>query len=177
LHLYLKECKQQNVTDLVRVCEECYPASEVEAAGIRMHVSRPPSRTESPRTARPALRSIQPLVPDLGMYPVDRPYVVADNTTTPTGDQVRGRGLASEGRDRPLARAGGRGLHQAQGPAGLTATHHRCALRRRCVCTSWPLPLPCPPYTRPFTRSERVGSGAPSCRACLVVLLFSPPPR
>lgn len=37
LNLYIKECKKHGVTDLVRICEEYYPASEVEAAGIRMH--------------------------------------------------------------------------------------------------------------------------------------------
>lgn len=41
LHLYLREAKRHNVTDLVRVCEECYPAKEVEAAGITMHVRWP----------------------------------------------------------------------------------------------------------------------------------------
>lgn len=41
LHLYLREAKRHNVTDLVRVCEECYPAKEVEAAGITMHVRGP----------------------------------------------------------------------------------------------------------------------------------------
>jgi hypothetical protein len=39
LHLYIRECKNHNVTDLVRVCEEYYPAAEVEKAGIKMHVS------------------------------------------------------------------------------------------------------------------------------------------
>lgn len=38
LHLYLRECKNRNVTDIVRVCEPTYEASEVEAAGISMHV-------------------------------------------------------------------------------------------------------------------------------------------
>lgn len=39
LHLYLKEAKKHNVTDVVRVCEEMYPATEVEKAGINLHVS------------------------------------------------------------------------------------------------------------------------------------------
>lgn len=39
LHLYLKEAKRHNVTDFVRVCEEMYPATEVEKAGINLHVS------------------------------------------------------------------------------------------------------------------------------------------
>ena len=38
LHLYLRECKKHNVTDIVRVCEPTYDAAEVEAAGIAMHV-------------------------------------------------------------------------------------------------------------------------------------------
>ncbi len=37
LHLYIKECKKHGVTDVVRICENTYPAEEVEAAGIRMH--------------------------------------------------------------------------------------------------------------------------------------------
>ena len=39
LQLYLRECQRANVTDMVRVCEETYPAADVEAAGIAMHVS------------------------------------------------------------------------------------------------------------------------------------------
>ncbi|CAM9878834.1 unnamed protein product [Heterosigma akashiwo] len=37
LHLYIKEMKAEGVTDVVRVCHETYPASDVEAAGIRVH--------------------------------------------------------------------------------------------------------------------------------------------
>jgi len=37
LHLYIKEMKNNNVTDVVRVCEKAYSAAEVEKAGIRMH--------------------------------------------------------------------------------------------------------------------------------------------
>ncbi|KAJ0406652.1 hypothetical protein P43SY_009763 [Pythium insidiosum] len=37
LHLYLKELKKHNVTDLVRACEVTYNRSAVEAAGIRVH--------------------------------------------------------------------------------------------------------------------------------------------
>jgi hypothetical protein len=39
LHLYLKECKKHNVTDIVRICEPCYDAAEVEKSGIHLHVS------------------------------------------------------------------------------------------------------------------------------------------
>ena len=39
LHLYLKECKKHNVSDIVRVCEPQYDADEVEASGINLHVS------------------------------------------------------------------------------------------------------------------------------------------
>ena len=38
LHLYLKECKKHNVTDIVRICEPCYEAAEVEKSGIHLHV-------------------------------------------------------------------------------------------------------------------------------------------
>jgi protein tyrosine phosphatase type 4A len=37
LHLYLRECKLNNVTHLCRVCEETYPAEDVQSAGISMH--------------------------------------------------------------------------------------------------------------------------------------------
>ncbi|CAM9662457.1 unnamed protein product [Chrysoparadoxa australica] len=37
LHLYLKECKKHNVVSMVRVCEQTYPAAEVEASGIQMY--------------------------------------------------------------------------------------------------------------------------------------------
>jgi protein tyrosine phosphatase type 4A len=37
LHLYLKELKRHNVTDLVRACEVTYRREAVEAAGIRVH--------------------------------------------------------------------------------------------------------------------------------------------
>lgn len=36
LHLYIRELKKQNVVCVVRVCEPTYPASEVEAAGIKV---------------------------------------------------------------------------------------------------------------------------------------------
>jgi protein tyrosine phosphatase type 4A len=38
LHLYLKELKKYNVTDLVRACEVTYNSASVEAAGIKVHV-------------------------------------------------------------------------------------------------------------------------------------------
>lgn len=37
LHLYLKELKKNNVTDLVRACEVTYSRESVEAAGIKVH--------------------------------------------------------------------------------------------------------------------------------------------
>ncbi|TMW57706.1 hypothetical protein Poli38472_014309 [Pythium oligandrum] len=37
LHLYLKELKKYNVTELVRACEVTYGREGVEAAGIRVH--------------------------------------------------------------------------------------------------------------------------------------------
>lgn len=36
LHLYLRELKKHNVVCVVRVCEPTYPASEVEAAGMKV---------------------------------------------------------------------------------------------------------------------------------------------
>lgn len=37
LHLYIKEMRNQHVTDLVRVCEPTYEGSELNSAGIVMH--------------------------------------------------------------------------------------------------------------------------------------------
>ena len=37
LHIYIKEMKRHNVTDLVRACEPTYTKEQVEAAGIRVH--------------------------------------------------------------------------------------------------------------------------------------------
>ena len=37
LHLYIKECRKQHVTDIVRVCEETYSATSLESAGINLH--------------------------------------------------------------------------------------------------------------------------------------------
>jgi len=49
LHLYLKECKKHNVTDIVRICEPTYEADDVQAAGIVLHEmffedGQPPSK-------------------------------------------------------------------------------------------------------------------------------------
>jgi hypothetical protein len=38
LHLYLKECKKNNVLHIVRINEPTYSKEEVEKAGIRLHV-------------------------------------------------------------------------------------------------------------------------------------------
>ncbi|TDH67859.1 hypothetical protein CCR75_001946 [Bremia lactucae] len=37
LHVYLKELKKHNVTDLVRACEVTYSSESVKAAGIHVH--------------------------------------------------------------------------------------------------------------------------------------------
>lgn len=37
LHLYLKECKKYNVTQLIRISEPTYSKEEVENAGITLH--------------------------------------------------------------------------------------------------------------------------------------------
>jgi protein tyrosine phosphatase type 4A len=39
LHLYLKECKKNNVTQIVRISEPSYSKDEVEKAGIGLNVS------------------------------------------------------------------------------------------------------------------------------------------
>lgn len=38
LHLYLKECKKHNVTDIVRISDPSYSVEEIERAGITLHV-------------------------------------------------------------------------------------------------------------------------------------------
>lgn len=37
VHLYMKEMKKHNVTDLVRACESTYASDQVESAGIQVH--------------------------------------------------------------------------------------------------------------------------------------------
>ncbi len=37
LHLYIKECKKHNVTDVVRVCEPTYQKNDLINAGIQLH--------------------------------------------------------------------------------------------------------------------------------------------
>ena len=39
LHLYLKECKKNNVTQIVRISEPSYSKDEVEKSGIGLNVS------------------------------------------------------------------------------------------------------------------------------------------
>ncbi|GMI06851.1 hypothetical protein TrVE_jg13763 [Triparma verrucosa] len=37
LHLYIKELKKHNVTDVVRVCSPTYAATDLESAGVSLH--------------------------------------------------------------------------------------------------------------------------------------------
>ena len=37
LHLYIRECRRQRVTDIVRVCEPTYHGAELATAGIILH--------------------------------------------------------------------------------------------------------------------------------------------
>ena len=37
LHLYIKECRRNYVTDIVRVCEPTYLGNELTSAGIKLH--------------------------------------------------------------------------------------------------------------------------------------------
>ena len=37
LHLYIKECKRHNVSDVVRVCEPTYSGQDLKTAGIELH--------------------------------------------------------------------------------------------------------------------------------------------
>lgn len=38
LHVYIKECKKNNVSHIVRISEPSYSKEEVESAGIQLHV-------------------------------------------------------------------------------------------------------------------------------------------
>jgi protein tyrosine phosphatase type 4A len=50
LHLYIKECKRHNVTDIVRVCEPTYGSSDLAAAGIGLHEMAYDDGTSPPST-------------------------------------------------------------------------------------------------------------------------------
>lgn len=49
LHLYIRECRKQGVTDLVRVCEPTYNGVELQKAGITLHEMAYPDGTSPPK--------------------------------------------------------------------------------------------------------------------------------
>lgn len=49
LHLYVKECKKHNVTDIVRVCEPTYSKTDLINAGIQLHEMPYPDGQSPPR--------------------------------------------------------------------------------------------------------------------------------
>jgi protein tyrosine phosphatase type IVA len=49
LHMYIKEMRKHSVTQLVRVCEPTYQASELQAAGIAMHAMEYPDGHSPPK--------------------------------------------------------------------------------------------------------------------------------
>jgi len=49
LHIYIKEMRKQSVTDVVRVCEPTYIASELTTAGIELHEMEYPDGTSPPK--------------------------------------------------------------------------------------------------------------------------------
>jgi len=50
LHLYIKECRKQGVTDLVRVCEPTYSGEvDLANAGIQLHELAYPDGTSPPK--------------------------------------------------------------------------------------------------------------------------------
>merc|ERR1719231_555038 len=49
LHLYLKECKNRNVTDIVRISEPSYSAKDVQASGVNLHEMFYPDGSSPPK--------------------------------------------------------------------------------------------------------------------------------
>ena len=49
LHLYIKECRKNHVTDLVRVCERTYSTTELQAAGISVYEMEYPDGHSPPQ--------------------------------------------------------------------------------------------------------------------------------
>jgi protein tyrosine phosphatase type 4A len=49
LHLYIKECRKNHVTDLVRVCEKTYSTTELQAAGISVYEMEYPDGQSPPQ--------------------------------------------------------------------------------------------------------------------------------
>ena len=46
LHLYLKECKKNNVLHIVRISEPSYSKEEIDKAGITLHVQKAFNRNQ-----------------------------------------------------------------------------------------------------------------------------------
>ena len=49
LHVYIKDMRNQSVTDIVRVCEPTYSTSELTAAGIKVHEMEYSDGTSPPK--------------------------------------------------------------------------------------------------------------------------------
>lgn len=70
LHLYIKECRRHNVTDIVRVCEPSYPETHLRKAGISLHEMPYPDGHSPPDDV---LDRWLKLVDERFIHPIDLP--------------------------------------------------------------------------------------------------------